>query len=92
MRFHKLGLSLIASVIAVAPITVVQADEQFIPALVYRTGPYAAGGTGFFGGMLDVLALFLEYQPHGLLHAIIFDLSFFLNGPCCCLLQYLLIL
>ncbi|MBT59723.1 MAG: ABC transporter substrate-binding protein [Arenicellales bacterium] len=65
MRFHKLGLSLIASVIAVAPITVVQADEQFIPALVYRTGPYAAGGTGFFGGMLDYFT-YLNMKHEGL--------------------------
>jgi branched-chain amino acid transport system substrate-binding protein len=31
--------------------------EQFIPALIYRTGPYAAGGSGFFGGMEDYMAL-----------------------------------
>lgn len=53
MRFHKIGMTLIASAIAVTPFTAAQADEQFIPALVYRTGPYAAGGSGFFGGMLD---------------------------------------
>ena len=32
-------------------------DEQFIPALVYRTGPYAAGGSGFWGGMEDYFEL-----------------------------------
>ncbi len=31
--------------------------EQFIPALIYRTGPYAAGGSGFFGGMEDYMTL-----------------------------------
>jgi len=32
-------------------------DEQFVPMLAYRTGPYAAGGSGFFGGFEDYLAL-----------------------------------
>jgi len=32
-------------------------DEQFVPILAYRTGPYAAGGSGFFGGFEDYLAL-----------------------------------
>ncbi len=31
--------------------------EQFIPALVYRTGVYAAGGSGFWGGAEDYMAL-----------------------------------
>ena len=30
-------------------------NEQFIPMLSYRVGPYAAGGTGFFGGFIDYL-------------------------------------
>ena len=34
-----------------------QAKEQFFPMLVFRTGPYAAGGTGFFGGIEDYLEL-----------------------------------
>lgn len=36
------------------------AGEQFIPAFVYRTGPYAAGGSGFFGGFLDYFTLINE--------------------------------
>ncbi|HYQ99257.1 MAG TPA: ABC transporter substrate-binding protein [Casimicrobiaceae bacterium] len=28
-------------------------SEQFIPALSYRVGPYAAGGSGYFGGAID---------------------------------------
>ena len=37
---------------------IVQAqDEQFFPFLVYRTGPYAAGGSGFFGGLADYMEL-----------------------------------
>ena len=31
--------------------------EQFIPVLVYRTGPFAAGGTGIPGGMMDYFEL-----------------------------------
>src|SRR5437660_11695585 len=27
--------------------------EQFIPVLSYRVGPYAAGGSGYFGGAID---------------------------------------
>ena len=60
MKLKNLVLSLVASTIAVVPFTVSQAQdtmEQFFPALVYRTGPYAAGGSGFFGGFEDYLAL-----------------------------------
>ena len=32
-------------------------NEQFVPMLSYRVGPYAAGGTGFFGGYIDYLDL-----------------------------------
>lgn len=32
-------------------------DEQFIAMLAYRTGPYAAGGSGIFGGYEDYLAM-----------------------------------
>jgi len=34
-----------------------QANEQFIPLLSFRVGPYAAGGTGVFGGMIDYMNL-----------------------------------
>lgn len=35
----------------------VRADEQYFPLQSYRVGPYAAGGTGFFGGFIDYLNL-----------------------------------
>jgi len=35
-------------------------NEQFVPALIYRTGPYAAGGTGIYGGFMDYMALINE--------------------------------
>lgn len=32
-------------------------NEQFIPVLSYRIGPYAAGGSGYFGGAIDYWTL-----------------------------------
>jgi branched-chain amino acid transport system substrate-binding protein len=46
--------TLIASSLAAAP---AYAEEQYFPLQVYRQGPYAAGGTGFFGGMIDYMNL-----------------------------------
>lgn len=43
-----LGLSLAAE-------TAQAANEQYFPLQSYRVGPYAAGGTGFFGGFIDYL-------------------------------------
>ncbi len=59
MRVKKLFLSLVASACVLSPITVTHAAEaeQFFPMLVYRTGPYAAGGSGFFGGIEDYYTL-----------------------------------
>jgi branched-chain amino acid transport system substrate-binding protein len=37
-----------------------QAKEQFIPANFYWVGPYAPGGSGFGGGMIDYFALLNE--------------------------------
>lgn len=34
--------------------------EQYFPLQSYRVGPYAAGGTGFFGGFIDYLRLINE--------------------------------
>src|ERR1700740_2643583 len=31
--------------------------EQFIPVLSYRVGPYAAGGSGYYGGAIDYWTL-----------------------------------
>jgi branched-chain amino acid transport system substrate-binding protein len=32
-------------------------SQQFIPILSYRVGPYAAGGSGYFGGAIDYFSL-----------------------------------
>jgi branched-chain amino acid transport system substrate-binding protein len=47
-----LGLALLG----VASAAVAQ-NEQFIPILSYRVGPYAAGGSGYFGGTIDYFNL-----------------------------------
>jgi branched-chain amino acid transport system substrate-binding protein len=39
------------------PLSAAQADEQYFPLQSYRAGPYAAGGTGFFGGFIDYINL-----------------------------------
>lgn len=44
-----LGLGLLSSPVL--------ADEQYFPLQSYRVGPYAAGGSGFFGGFIDYLTL-----------------------------------
>lgn len=42
---------------AVAPGTGSAGNEQYFPLQSYRVGPYAAGGTGFFGGFIDYMQL-----------------------------------
>ncbi len=51
--------SLLVFLCLAAPLATTEAAEmeQFIPALIYRTGPYAAGGSGFFGGIEDYMTL-----------------------------------
>ena len=44
---------LAAGVVAVAAALPAQAAEQYFPVLSYRVGDYAAGGSGFYGGMID---------------------------------------
>ncbi|AVA26409.1 ABC transporter substrate-binding protein (plasmid) [Rhizobium sp. CB3171] len=54
----KLKAAVIAAGLAVsAAVPAAHADEQYFPLQSYRVGPYAAGGTGFFGGFIDYLNL-----------------------------------
>lgn len=53
LRSFALATALALSVAAPAA----WADEQYFPLQSYRVGPYAAGGTGFFGGFIDYLNL-----------------------------------
>ncbi|RMN05311.1 Periplasmic component of an ABC superfamily branched-chain amino acid transporter, partial [Pseudomonas savastanoi pv. glycinea] len=47
-----LGMALLGCGLAT---TAQAANEQYFPLQSYRVGPYAAGGTGFFGGFIDYL-------------------------------------
>jgi branched-chain amino acid transport system substrate-binding protein len=52
------GLSMAAALVSTAlvPATAqAQAKEQYFGIPSYRVGPFAAGGTGFFGGIIDYL-------------------------------------
>ncbi|MGE3536039.1 MAG: ABC transporter substrate-binding protein [Candidatus Tectimicrobiota bacterium] len=51
-----LVLLLAGAVAAQQPATEAK-PEQFVPILIYRTGPYAAGGSGIMGGFMDYMAL-----------------------------------
>jgi len=56
------GVVLLAGLTA-SEVSAQQADpnkEQFVPILIYRTGPYAAGGSGIMGGFMDYMALLNE--------------------------------
>jgi branched-chain amino acid transport system substrate-binding protein len=53
MRFIKAALVAVA---LAAAVPLAQA-QQFIPILSYRVGPYAAGGSGYYGGAIDYFNL-----------------------------------
>lgn len=55
--FRRLASALLAATILTGGYSTAHADEQFFPLQSYRVGPYAAGGTGFFGGFIDYLTL-----------------------------------
>src|SRR5689334_9494459 len=59
---HRSRLGAFVAAAAIATATALSApaafaDEQYFPLQSYRVGPYAAGGTGFFGGFIDYLNL-----------------------------------
>lgn len=61
-QFHRvLRLTALAAAVGLASVgTQAQTkapNEQYFPLQSYRVGPYAAGGTGFFGGFIDYLQL-----------------------------------
>lgn len=56
MRFKKTAAAVLgAAALASAGFAQAQANEQFVPMNGYWVGPYAAGGSGYFGGMADYL-------------------------------------
>lgn len=54
MKTLVLGITLAA---AIAPALAQPAGEQYIALPSYRVGPYAAGGSGFYGGIIDYFNL-----------------------------------
>jgi len=54
MKFVK---SLLLSAVLAATTSMAIANEQFVPLLSYRVGPYGSNGTSFFGGMIDYMNL-----------------------------------
>ncbi|MGZ3438911.1 MAG: ABC transporter substrate-binding protein [Polyangia bacterium] len=58
-RISKLSvIALAISVVgASSAVAVAGEPEQYFPLQSYRVGPYAAGGSGFFGGFIDYLQL-----------------------------------
>jgi len=57
-KYLAAGVELVATVLAGGALA--QAKEQFIPANFYWVGPYAPGGSGFGGGMIDYFQLLNE--------------------------------
>jgi branched-chain amino acid transport system substrate-binding protein len=59
LRPFRLALTAAAVTLAFAgaPSPASAASEQYFPLQSYRVGPYAAGGTGFFGGTIDYFQL-----------------------------------
>jgi branched-chain amino acid transport system substrate-binding protein len=56
-RTEKEHASASASGASIAAATAPGGGEQYFPLQSYRVGPYAAGGTGFFGGTIDYFNL-----------------------------------
>lgn len=59
MRLTKLTLAAVGLAVGVSGFAVqsAKAAEQFIPSLVYRTGPYAPNGIPFANGFMDYMKL-----------------------------------
>ena len=53
----KLIKSVLLGAALAGTVGVAAAQEQYVPILSYRVGPYAAGGSGFFGGIIDYFNL-----------------------------------
>ena len=54
MKFIK---TLLLGAVLLSSASMALSAEQYVPMLSYRVGPYAAGGTGFYGGVIDYMNL-----------------------------------
>lgn len=58
MKVTTLSRYLVGMLLLLAQLSLgARADEQYFPLQSYRVGPYAAAGSGFFGGFIDYLQL-----------------------------------
>jgi branched-chain amino acid transport system substrate-binding protein len=57
---NKCLILLAASAAFTSATAFAQANEQFVPALVYRTGPFAPNGVPWANGFIDYLKLVNE--------------------------------
>ena len=59
MKFplHSIALALGLSLASLAHAAPAQPAQQYFPLTSFRVGPYAAGGSGFFGGFIDYMRL-----------------------------------
>ncbi len=53
----KLIKSMLVGAALLASASFAWADEQYVPLLSYRVGPYGSNGTSFFGAMIDYMTL-----------------------------------
>ncbi|WP_333700849.1 ABC transporter substrate-binding protein [Rivihabitans pingtungensis] len=62
MKFplHSIALALGLSLASLAHAAPAQPAQQYFPLTSFRVGPYAAGGSGFFGGFIDYMRLINE--------------------------------
>ena len=57
-KIQSLGIILLTTIIMCSASVSIHADDSiYIPIPSYRVGPYAAGGTGYFGGKIDYFNL-----------------------------------
>ena len=50
---NLLAITGVVAIAAAPSLAQAQAKEQYFGIPSYRVGPFAAGGTGFFGGIID---------------------------------------
>jgi len=53
----KLFKSLLLGVALLASSSLTWAEDQYVPLLSYRVGPYGSNGISFFGAMIDYMTL-----------------------------------